>query len=136
MTFAAERGQLPAGLWLIFAAVILWTLAFDTYYGMVDREDDLKIGIKSAAILFGRYDLAIIALLQLLSLGLLFVAGLHFGRGWIYTAGLLVAGGYFVRQHSQARGRTREAYFSAFLNNNRVGQVIFIGLSVDYFFQP
>ena len=136
MTFAAERGQLPAGLWLIFAAVILWTLAFDTYYGMVDREDDLKIGIKSAAILFGRYDLAIIALLQLLSLALLFVAGLQFGRGWIYTAGLLVAGGYFVRQNCQARSRNREAYFSAFLNNNRVGQVIFIGLSADYFFQP
>ena len=103
---------------------------------MVDREDDLKIGIKSAAILFGRYDLAIIALLQLLSLALLLIAGLQFGRGWIYIAGLLVAGGYFVRQHSQARNRTREAYFSAFLNNSRVGQVIFIGLSADYFFQP
>ena len=135
MAFAAERGQLPAALWLIFIAVILWTLAFDTYYGMVDREDDLKIGIKSAAILFGRYDLAIIALLQLLSLALLFVAGLQFGRGWVYTAGLLVAGGYFVRQNLQAQSRNREAYFSAFLNNNRVGQVIFIGLSADYFFQ-
>ena len=75
MAFAAEQQALPAGLWLISAAIVLWTVAFDTYYAMVDRQDDLKIGIKSTAILFGRQDLLIIAILQLLALVLLAVAG-------------------------------------------------------------
>jgi len=132
MAFAAEIQRLPAALWLVFAAVILWTMAFDTYYAMVDREDDLQIGIKSTAILFGRWDLAIIVSLQLISLTLLVMAGLAFGRGWIYGLGLIVAAGLFVYQYIQARGRDREGCFSAFLNNNLVGMVIFIGLALDY----
>lgn len=132
MAFAAEIQSLPAALWLVFAAVILWTMAFDTYYAMVDREDDLQIGIKSTAILFGRWDLAIIVNLQLISLTLLVMAGLAFGRGWIYGLGLIVASGLFVYQYIQARGRDREGCFSAFLNNNLVGMVIFIGLALDY----
>lgn len=132
MAFAAEIQSLPAALWLVFAAVILWTMAFDTYYAMVDREDDLQIGIKSTAILFGRWDLAIIVSLQLISLTLLVMAGLAFGRGWIYGLGLIVAAGLFVYQYIQARGRDREGCFSAFLNNNLVGMVIFIGLALDY----
>lgn len=132
MAFAAEIQSLPAALWLVFAAVILWTIAFDTYYAMVDREDDLQIGIKSTAILFGRWDLAIIVNLQLISLTLLGMAGLAFGRGWIYGLGLIVAAGLFVYQYIQARGRDREGCFSAFLNNNLVGMVIFIGLALDY----
>ena len=132
MAFAAEIQSLPAALWLVFAAVILWTMAFDTYYAMVDREDDLQIGIKSTAILFGRWDLAIIVNLQLISLTLLGMAGLAFGRGWIYGLGLIVAAGLFVYQYIQARGRDREGCFSAFLNNNLVGMVIFIGLALDY----
>ena len=132
MAFAAEIQSLPAALWLVFAAVILWTMAFDTYYAMVDREDDLQIGIKSTAILFGRWDLAIIVNLQLISLTLLVMAGLAFGRGWIYGLGLIVAAGLFVYQYIQARGRDREGCFSAFLNNNLVGMVIFIGLALDY----
>lgn len=132
MAFAAEIQSLPAALWLVFAAVILWTMAFDTYYAMVDREDDLQIGIKSTAILFGRWDLAIIVNLQLISLTLLVMAGLAFGRGWIYGLGLIVAAGLFVYQYIQARGRDREGCFSAFLSNNLVGMVIFIGLALDY----
>lgn len=132
MAFAAEIQSLPAALWLVFAAVILWTMAFDTYYAMVDREDDLQIGIKSTAILFGRWDLAIIVNLQLISLTLLVMAGLAFGRGWIYGLGLIVASGLFVYQYIQARGRDREGCFSAFLSNNLVGMVIFIGLALDY----
>ena len=132
MAFAAEIQSLPAALWLVFAAVILWTMAFDTYYAMVDREDDLQIGIKSTAILFGRWDLAIIVSLQLISLTLLVMAGLAFGRGWIYGLGLIVAAGLFVYQYIQARGRDRDGCFSAFLNNNLVGMVIFIGLALDY----
>jgi 4-hydroxybenzoate polyprenyltransferase len=132
MAFAAERNQLPVTLWLIFVAVILWTIAFDTYYAMVDREDDLKVGIKSTAILFGRYDLLIIALLQLMTLILLFTAGLEFGRSWFYMSGLIAAALYFVNQYIQARSREREACFESFLNNHRVGMVIFIGLALDY----
>ena len=132
MAFAAERNQLPVTLWLIFVAVILWTIAFDTYYAMVDREDDLKVGIKSTAILFGRYDLLIIALLQLMTLILLFIAGLEFSRSWFYMSGLIAAALYFVNQYIQARSREREACFESFLNNHRVGMVIFIGLALDY----
>lgn len=132
MAFAAERNQLPVTLWLIFVAVILWTIAFDTYYAMVDREDDLKVGIKSTAILFGRYDLLIIALLQLTTLILLLIAGLEFGRSWFYMSGLIAAALYFVNQHIQARSREREACFESFLNNHRIGMVIFIGLAMDY----
>lgn len=132
MAFAAERSQLPVTLWLIFVAVILWTIAFDTYYAMVDREDDLKVGIKSTAILFGRYDLLIIALLQLTTLILLFIAGLEFGRSWFYMSGLIAAALYFVNQYIQARSRERQACFESFLNNHRVGMVIFIGLALDY----
>lgn len=132
MAFAAERNQLPVTLWLIFVAVILWTIAFDTYYAMVDREDDLKVGIKSTAILFGRYDLLIIALLQLTTLILLLIAGLEFGRSWFYMSGLIAAALYFVNQNIQARSREREACFESFLNNHRIGMVIFIGLAMDY----
>ena len=132
MAFAAERSQLPVSLWIIFVAVILWTIAFDTYYAMVDRDDDLKVGIKSTAILFGRYDLLIIALLQLMALILLLMAGLQFGRGWFYMMGLIAAALYFINQHIQARSRERDACFESFLNNHRVGMVIFIGLALDY----
>jgi 4-hydroxybenzoate polyprenyltransferase len=132
MAFAAERGQLPVSLWIIFVAVILWTIAFDTYYAMVDRDDDLKVGIKSTAILFGRYDLLIIALLQLMALILLLMAGLQFGRSWFYMMGLIAAALYFINQHIQARSRERDACFESFLNNHRVGMVIFIGLALDY----
>lgn len=133
MAFAAEQQQLPAALWFIFAAIILWTIAFDTYYAMVDREDDLKIGIKSTAILFGRHDLLVIAMLQLATLGLLSVAGVSFGRGAFYFFGLALAAAYFVIQHLNAKSREPEGCFKAFLNNHRVGMVIFIGLALDYF---
>ena len=132
MAFAAEQQALPPALWLVFGAVIFWTVAFDTYYAMVDREDDLQIGIKSTAILFGQYDLRVIALLQLTTLLLLWFAGVLFGRGWFYALGLGAAALYFVGQHLQARSRERDGCFKAFLNNHRVGMVIFIGLALDY----
>ena len=99
---------------------------------MVDREDDLKIGIKSTAILFGKYDLLIVAGLQILMLVLLIFAGYYFARGWIYTLGLVLAAGYFINQHLQARGRSKEGCFRAFLNNHRVGMIVFIALALDY----
>ena len=132
MAFAAEQQTLPVGLWLISAAIVLWTIAFDTYYAMVDREDDLKIGVKSTAILFGKYDLLIIAVLQITSLILLGLAGHYFNRGVIYTLGLVIAASYFVAQHLQARTREADGCFNAFLNNHRVGMAIFIGIALDY----
>ena len=132
MAFAAEREALPKELWLLFSAVVVWTIAFDTYYAMVDREDDLHIGIKSTAILFGRHDRTIIAGLQLATLGLLILVGIEFGRGWIYFVGLGVAAGYFYNQYRTTRNRDRDACFSAFLNNHRVGMAVFIGIALDY----
>ena len=132
MAFAAEINGLPIELWVVFAAVVLWTIAFDTYYAMVDRDDDLQIGIKSTAILFGKCDLLIIGLLQVAVLALLVWAGLLFGRGTTYFIGLAVAAAYFINQHIISRGRDREACFAAFLNNHRVGMVIFIALAADY----
>ena len=129
MAFAAEQQALPASLWLISGAIVLWTIAFDTYYAMADREEDLKIGIKSTAILFGKQDLLIIAVLQVLTLILLATAGNYFNRGWIYDLSLIIAAGYFVSQHLQARARKTEGCFKAFLNNHRVGMAVFIGLT-------
>ncbi len=132
MAFAAETNRLPIELWVVFAAVVFWTIAFDTYYAMVDRNDDLQIGIKSTAILFGKYDLLIIGILQAVTLCLLVSAGLLFGRGAVYFTALAVAAAYFINQHVISRGRDREACFAAFLSNHRVGMVIFVGLSADY----
>ena len=136
MAFAAQTNQLPIELWVVFGAVVFWTMAFDTYYAMVDRDDDLQIGIKSSAILFGKYDLLIIGLLQIAVLGLLVWAGLLFGRGAIYFIALAVAAAYFVNQYLMSRRRDRDACFAAFLNNHRVGMIIFIGLAADYLVQP
>lgn len=135
MAFAAEQQALPAGLWLVSIAIVLWTIAFDTYYAMVDREDDIKIGVKSTAILFGKHDLIIIAALQFFSLILLGFAGQYFNRGGIYIFGLFIAAAYFVAQHLQARSRKADDCFKAFLNNHRVGMAIFIALALDYSLQ-
>ncbi len=132
MAFAAETNTLPPALWVVFAAIVFWTIAFDTYYAMVDREDDVEVGIKSTAILFGRYDLLIIGLLQVGVLVLLAIAGELFDRGALYFVSLAVAAGYFINQYRISRRRDRDACFAAFLNNHRVGMVIFIGLALDY----
>lgn len=135
MAFAAQREALPPELWLIFAAIVVWTVAFDTYYAMVDRDDDLKIGIKSTAVLFGQYDLVVILVLQAATLLFMTLVGLEFQRSWIYFFSLLVSAGYFINQFRSARHRERQACFAAFLNNHRVGMVIFIGIALDYFFE-
>lgn len=132
MAFAAEQQALPIGLWLIVIAILCWTVAFDTYYAMVDREDDLKIGIKSTAILFGQNDLLIVAVLQIIMLLFLAIAGHYFERGWIYVLGLVLVSGYFIKQHLLARERNAENCFKAFLNNHYVGMIVFIALVLDY----
>ena len=134
MSFAAARNQLPAELWLLFIANLLWTVAYDTEYAMVDRDDDRKAGIKSTAILFGDMDRAMVGVLQLLSLLALGLAGLRFELGGVYFLSLLLAAALFVHQQYRIRGRDRAACFQAFLQNNYVGLVIFAGVVLHYGF--
>ena len=132
MAFAAETEKLPTTLWALYAAVVLWTVAYDTFYAMVDREDDLKIGVKSTAILFGDMDIVITSSLQILVLVALAMTGANFDRGlWFYLS-LLVVAALFLYQQYLIRDRNTEGCFKAFLNNNYVGAIIFIGLAMDY----
>ena len=132
MSFMALNGSIPLMAWLLFVATVIWALIYDTQYAMVDREDDLKIGIKSSAILFGRYDNLIVGLLQAVMMLLLFLVGLMADRGLFYQLGLLSGGGLFLYQQWLTRQRQPKACFDAFLNNNLFGLVIFIGLLLDY----
>ncbi len=132
MSFMALHGSIPLMAWLLFVATVIWALIYDTQYAMVDREDDLKIGIKSSAILFGRYDNLIVGLLQVVMLLLLFLVGMMAERGLFYQLGLLSGGGLFLYQQWLTRQREPKACFDAFLNNNLFGLVIFIGLLLDY----
>ena len=132
MSFAAQTNSLPSEVWLIYFATLLWTVAYDTMYAMVDREDDLKVGVKSTAIIFGRADKVIIGILQFLTLLLLVALGSRLALGTYYDWGLLCAAGLFVYQQILIRQRDRDRCFDAFLNNNWVGMVVFIGLFLDY----
>ena len=132
MAFAAETGTVPPLAWALYGTALLWTVAYDTLYAMADREDDLKIGVKSSAILFGRADLAVVALLQSAVIVLLAVIGLHEGRGGPYLAGLAVAAVLAVRQLRSVRDRDPARCFAAFLDNNRFGLAVFVGLALDF----
>ena len=132
MAWAAQANELPAMVWFIFVTNALWTIAYDTQYAMVDRDDDLKIGIKSTAILFGRYDKMIIGVLQLVTVGMLIALGNWYELGASYYWSLLVAGALFVFQQHLIRHRDRDLCFRAFLNNSHVGMVITIGLLVAF----
>lgn len=132
MAFAAQRGELPAALWWFFAANLLWTVVFDTQYAMVDRDDDLKVGIKSTAVLFGRWDRVTIGLLQLACLACLFAAGQAFGLGLSYWIALLVVTGLFAYHQWLIRERARDACFRAFLHNQWVGAAVFVGIALHY----
>ena len=132
MAYTAITGQVPLQGWLVFVAALIWALIYDTQYAMVDREDDLKAGIKSTAILFGRQDLLLIGLLQLVFLGLMAYIGLTAGRGVWYFGGLAVAAGLSAYQQYLMRDRELAACFRAFLNNNYLGLALFLGLFLDY----
>lgn len=132
MAYAAQANALPTVAWLVFVANLLWTVAYDTQYAMVDRDDDLKLGLKSSAILFGRYDKRIIGVLQLATLLILLLVGQQMVLGSSYYWGLLGAAVLFVYQQRLIRERQREACFQAFLNNNYVGALVFAGLVLDY----
>ncbi len=132
MAFTAIRGEIPDLAWIIFIATVIWALIYDTEYAMVDREDDLKIGIKSTAVFFGDYDRLAIGILQLVMLALLAWAGQLAGLGPYYYLGLAGAAAAALRQQWLIRGRERDPCFKAFLNNNVYGMSIFAGIFVDY----
>jgi 4-hydroxybenzoate polyprenyltransferase len=134
MAFAAIGESLPPILWLVYTANLLWTVAYDTEYAMVDRKDDLKVGLKSTAILFGAMDRSMIAALQGLTLLALVLVGQRFELGLFYYLSLLVAAGLFGYQQKLIRERKPSACFKAFLNNNYVGMVVFAGIALHYGF--
>lgn len=132
MAFAAATGEVPPQAWLLFTANLLWTVAYDTFYAMVDRDDDLKVGIKSTAVLFGEMDRAITACLQGMVLFALLLIGSRFDLGWPYYLGLVGAAGLFAYQQWLVRNRERGPCFEAFLNNNWVGASVFAGIVFHY----
>lgn len=133
MAFTAITGEMPPVVaWLLFVAAVLWTTAYDTMYAMCDRDDDLKIGVKSTAILFGQHERWVIALLQALTLLLLLVVGVMAGRGVWFWLGLAVAAVLSVYQQWLIRHREPQASLQAFLNNHWFGLAVFAGLAMDY----
>lgn len=133
MAFTAIRGEMPPPVaWLLFVAALVWTTAYDTMYAMCDRDDDLKIGIKSTAILFGQHDRLIIGVLQLLVLLLLAGVGYLSALGGWYWLGLLVASSLGIYQQWLIRQREPLPSLQAFLNNHWLGMAIFAGIAADY----
>src|SRR5512134_272416 len=132
MAFAAQTNELPATAWALLAANVFWAIAYDTEYAMVDRDDDVKIGIRTSAILFGRYDVAAVMICYGATLALLVWVGMYEKLGLAYYAGLAVAGAMMAYHYSLIRERTREGCFKAFLHNNWVGGAIFAGIVVAY----
>jgi 4-hydroxybenzoate polyprenyltransferase len=135
MAFAAQTGAIPPVAWVLFVSVVLWTTAYDTMYAMVDREDDLVIGVRSSAILFGRADRVVIGALQMAALGGLGLVGWISGLGHWYWVGLAVATVLAAHQQALIRNRQPAQCFRAFLNNNLLGLAVFAGLALDYLFR-
>ncbi len=133
MAWAAETGSVSRITWLLYLATLLWTVAYDTVYAMVDREDDLKIGVKSTAILFGDADRLIIGILQGLFVVTLWLVGVDLEFSWVYFAGLLLATGLLVYQQSTIAAREPQACFRAFLHNHWVGAVVFFAIELNYY---
>ncbi|WP_409524281.1 4-hydroxybenzoate octaprenyltransferase [Nitrincola sp. MINF-07-Sa-05] len=132
MSFTAAGESLPLAAWLLYLAKIFWTVAYDTQYAMVDRDDDLKIGVKSTAVLFGRADKLIIGLLQLAALVVLILTGLHLEMSIWFYAGLIAASGFFVYQQYLIHHRERDPCFKAFLNNHLAELAVLIGIVLHY----
>lgn len=132
MAFSAITNEVSEKAWILFLAGAIWPVIYDTIYAMVDREDDEDVGIKSTAILFGRYDKIIIGILQLIFIGLMVVIGILFQLKLFYYLGIGVAIVLFVYQQRLIRDRDREQCFKAFLNNHWVGMAIFLGIFLSY----
>ena len=132
MSFSATTDQLPLIAWVLYFAKISWTVAYDTMYAMVDRDDDLKIGVKSTAILFGKFDNIINGTLQCFTLLLLICVGLMANLGGFFYIGLVLMSGFFIYQQRLTRNRERDLCFKAFLNNHYAGLAVFIAIVLDY----
>lgn len=134
MGFAAVQNTVPAAAWWLLLANVFWAVAYDTAYAMVDREDDLKIGMRTSAITFGRYDVAAIMLCYAVSLSLIFIVGWQYGLRTWFTVGMLIAAGCAIYHYTLIRERERAGCFAAFRHNNWLGAAIFAGVALDYFF--
>ena len=132
MAFAAQTGNVPAIAWLLFLANIIWSIIYDTFYAMVDRDDDLLAGVKSTAVLFGNNDRVIIAILQLTFIVMMATIGRQLEMSFVYYLGLLVSAGLFVYQQRLAWASGIENYLKAFLNNNWVGASFFVTIVAHY----
>lgn len=135
MAFAAHLENVPPEGWWLLLANVFWAVAYDTEYAMVDRPDDLKIGIKTSAITFGRFDVAAVMLCYAITLGMLAALGLRLQLHWPYYAGLVIAAGIMAWHYTLIRHREGPPCFKAFLNNNYVGAAIFAGIALDYLFR-
>jgi 4-hydroxybenzoate polyprenyltransferase len=136
MVFAAQTGQTDQLAWLVFGTALIWAVIYDTFYAMVDREDDIKVGVKSTAVLFGDLDLFVIGGLQMLMLvALTFIGNMADLSGW-YFASVFVAAALMLYHQWLARDRKAAACFDVFLNNHYIGLVIFIGIVLHYTFHP
>jgi 4-hydroxybenzoate polyprenyltransferase len=132
MAFAATLGQVPAVAWVLLLANVFWAIAYDTEYAMVDRNDDIHLGIHSSALFFGEYDVVAVMSCYAATVGLLALAGLMMGLGLLYFGGLVAAAGIALHHYTLIRGRQREQWFAAFLHNNWFGAAVFAGLVADY----
>ena len=132
MAFAAQTGEVSTAAWLVFIANICWVVAYDTMYAMVDVDDDLQIGVKSTAILFGSRCREIIGLFQLAFIAIMIAVGLSFGLDWPYFAGIAIAAGIAIYHQTLIFNRKREQCFRAFLNNNYLGATLFIAIVLNY----
>ena len=135
MAYAAHLDSVPAVAWWLLLANVFWAVAYDTEYAMVDRNDDLKIGIKTSAITFGRFDVLAVMLCYAATLAILAGVGMHLQLGFAYYAGLVVSAGIMGLHYTWIRGRERMACFKAFLHNNYVGMALFAGIVLDSLFR-
>lgn len=132
MSFSAQTNTIPMVAWVMYLAVMLWALVYDTMYAMCDKEDDLKIGVKSTAILFGEKDREIMGVLQIVITVLLIIVGLIQQLGLFYYGGIAIASGLSIYQQKLIFHREKSLCFKAFLNSNYFGMVVFVGLVLDY----
>ncbi len=132
MAFAAVQGAVPGAAWLLLIGNVFWAIAYDTEYAMVDREDDLKIGIKTSAITFGRYDVAAVMLCYAVTLAIFFTVGWQYGLRLWFGAGMLLAAGCALYHYTLIRERDRMRCFAAFRHNNWLGAAMFAGIALDY----
>ncbi|OIR16722.1 4-hydroxybenzoate octaprenyltransferase [mine drainage metagenome] len=135
MAFAAQLGTVPAVAWVLLLANIFWSIAYDTEYAMVDRDDDIHLGIHSSALFFGKHDITAVMGCYAATLLLLAAAGKMAGLGWIYFAGLLLAAAIALHHYTLIKDRDREKCFAAFLHNNWFGAAVFVGIAVEYLAQ-